>query len=113
MLSSLCPVLAVISSVSRFCVTAVALQNPGPRTADALVMRVGGDSRLASVQLAGSIASWIVARLFWMNAVRAAPSRPAGATAARRRAAKCGAAGQGQSRKEPPVAGARLGGEGV
>jgi hypothetical protein len=30
MLSSLCPVLAVISPVSRFCVTPVAFQFPGP-----------------------------------------------------------------------------------
>ena len=59
-----------------------------PDPADALVIGVGGDSRLASVQLAGSIASWIVARLFWMNAVRAAPSRIAGATAARRPVAR-------------------------
>ena len=105
MLSSLCPVLAVIWPVSRFCVTAVALQNPGPRTADALVMRVGGDSRLASVQLAGSIASWIVARLFCMSAVRAAPSRLAGATAARRQAAT-GAAGR--AAQEGAASGRRL-----
>ena len=73
-------------------------------------MRVGGDSRLASVQLAGSIASWIVARLFWMNAVRAAPSRlpaqlPPGA--GQRSVARLA----GQSRKEPPVAGACMVGE--
>jgi hypothetical protein len=49
MLSSLCPVLAVISPVSRFCVAQVALPNPGPRPGEAGVMGVGGDSRLASV----------------------------------------------------------------
>ena len=99
MLTSLCPVLAMIPPVSRFCVTQVSLPNPGPRPGDALVMGVGGDSRLASVPLAGSIASWIVARLFWMNAVRSAPSRLAGATAARRRVAKyqSGVAGQGRA----------------
>ena len=106
MLSSLCPVLAVISPVSRFCVTPVALQSPGPRPADALVMGGGGDSRLASVQLAGSIASWIVARLFCMSAVRAAPSRLAGATAVRRRAAKCGVAGRAE--QEGAASGRRL-----
>ena len=106
MLSSLCLVLAVISPVSRFCVAQVALPNPGPRPGDARVMGVGGDSRLASVQLAGSIASWIVARLFWMNAVRAAPSRLAGATVARRRAAKCGVAGRAE--QEGAASGRRL-----
>jgi hypothetical protein len=49
MLSSLCPVLAVISPVSRFCVAQVALPNSGPRPGEAGVIGVGGDSRLVSV----------------------------------------------------------------
>jgi hypothetical protein len=100
MLSSLCPAMAAIPSVSRFWC------RPARWSAGAAgVMETGGDSCLASVSLAGSIASWIVARLFCMSAVRAAPSRLVGATAARRQAAT-GAAGR--AAQEGAASGRRL-----
>ena len=55
MLSSLCPVMAAILSVSHFRFFPPPVRRPG---------RGGGDSVLASVPVAGSIGTWIVARLF-------------------------------------------------
>ena len=71
MLSSMCPVMAANLSVSYF--------------------RFG---HLASVPVAGSIGTWIVARLFRMAA---GPAYQDNTRAV---------AGSGSSRKEPPVAGA-------
>ena len=84
MLPSLCLAMAANPFVSRF---------PGlPEAAG----RGGADSHLASIPLAGSIGTWIVARLFCAVPAVAAPTpRP-------RRAA---------ARKEPPVAGACMVGE--
>ena len=54
MLSSLCPVMAAILSVSHFRFFPPPVRRPG---------RGGGDSVLASVPVAGSIGTWTVARL--------------------------------------------------
>jgi hypothetical protein len=100
MLSSLCPAMAAIPSVSRFWVPSGALE-PRRSRRDKSRRRFS----LAYVPLAGSIASWIVARLFCMSAVRAAPCRLVGATAARRQA-ETGAAGR--AAQEGAASGRRL-----